>query len=144
MNAIFRTLLTWLVLLAIPFQGYAAAVSLPCTAAGGGVAQAAVVQQQQMPMAAGMHHDHHAMLMAAAAKHSQAAHAGHDSAAHDTGVHAKCGSCPACWVGPAMMPPAPGPVALQQPVRASIPFDPGHVPAFHPSLPERPPRPSLA
>lgn len=129
-----RSLIVWLVLLALPFQGFAAAAAMPCAAltraASAQPAQAGAVMHRHAAM---LHHGH-AKPAAAGAGH----HAGTD---HHAG--AKCGSCAACWVGAAMA-GASAAIGAQQAPSATIPFDAGHLPSVHPRLPERPPRPLIA
>ena len=122
MNAIIRSLIVWLVLLAVPFQGFAAAAALPCAPSGAMHDHAAMV-----------HQGHH-VADAAGAVH-------HDGPGHHAGT--KCGSCAACWAGAAMAPAIAVP-GMPQPASVTIPFDAGPVPTFHPSLPERPPRSARA
>jgi hypothetical protein len=119
-NSLFRSLILWLALLAVPFQGFAAAAMLPCAPAAGAHA---------MQMTAGAHHGH-------AASDSGAGHGHH--------AGAKCGTCAACCIGAAMASAPALAVASIAPQSVSIPFYAGHLPTVHPTLPERPPRPSLA
>ena len=140
MNRIFRPLLVWLMLLALPFQGFAAAGMLACVPAPAAAASGG--------------HDHAAMLRALAA----ARHDGHDQAsmAHadrhrdggavtqdEHGRHGN-GSCASCCIGAAMAPAVQPRLALARPDFIAIPFRAGHVPSVDPVLPERPPRPTLA
>jgi hypothetical protein len=133
-NSLFRSLILWLALLAVPFQGFAAAAMLPCAPAAGAHA---------MQMTAGAHHDHAAMLKHA--RQEQGGHAASDSGAgHGHHAGAKCGTCAACCIGAAMASAPDLAVASIAPQSVSIPFHAGHLPTVHPTLPERPPRPSLA
>ncbi len=123
MNVAFRTLVVWLMLLALPLQGFASASMLLC----GPVTATAAAQA----MPAG--HDHAAMLRAAASEdgaasdtvatiHGDAAHGGGHDGTHD-GAHgaAKCGTAGACCAGAPLapsiiigvpaLPPASQPVA---------------------------------
>ncbi|VXB12045.1 conserved exported hypothetical protein [Massilia sp. 9I] len=122
-----RTLLVWLVLLAVPFQGFAAAAM---TCAHGMASSSA---------------KHAAKHEAKAPCHGDAAA---NAAADDDGAggpqHKKCGNCAACSVGTAMA-PASSPAAPDCcpcsccPAAASA-----RVSASDPDLPERPPRHALA
>lgn len=118
MKNIIRTLLVWVLLLALPFQAFAAASMLP----HGAPAPVQPACHQQMAMKTdGKAQDHHAGQPA----------------------KAKCGGA-ACCVGAA---PAPGLPALPAPAPARtalIPFRAGHLPSVDPVLPERPPSPFLA
>lgn len=116
-------------LLALPFEGFAATVAHPCDSIPAPAAQA---HQAMLPV----QHDHASMHHAMAS----------DGAGHhaDHGDAAKCGCCPACVGGPALAPASLAAVGLQVVPSVAIPFDPGHLPSFRPSLPERPPRTLLA
>jgi hypothetical protein len=133
---IHQSLLVWLLLLALPFQGLASAGALPC----GTNTPAAHPPAMAMGMD-GTPHDHAAMLKAMAAQ----AEEGH-CADSQPGEHhgSKAGSCTACCIGAAMA-PATLPVLAPTPSHfISIPFRAGHVPSVDPALPERPPRTALA
>lgn len=97
MKLLIRSLLVWLLLLAVPFQGFASATMLLCAPPA---------------TAAPAHHDHAAMLAAQAAGHQ---HQGDAPASHDHHAGAKCGQTGACCVGAAIPPaivsfiPAPAP-----------------------------------
>jgi cytochrome c553 len=81
-----RTILLWLMMLAVPFQGYAAAAMAFCAPEAAQLAVGAVHDHTQ--------HDHgsaHADGNDAADHHAaQSAHDDHSNAAH------KCGNCAAC------------------------------------------------
>jgi hypothetical protein len=123
-NAIIRSLILWLALLVLPFQGFAAAAMLPCAPAQAAPASA------HAPMAGMTHHDHAAHHAAGAAKLSH--------------QHAKCGNCAACCVGAALVPAAFADVAPHGATALAIPFAAGHMPSVDPDHPERPPRPERA
>jgi hypothetical protein len=122
-----RLLLVCFLMLALPFQAFAAAsMRLP-------VAPAQVAEPAPEAQAAQLPPCHQQMQKAvSAAKPVHDAHAGQ----HAKG---KCGSCTACNVGAAMMPGLPAALALPPPSAASIPFRAGHLPSVDPVLPERPP-----
>lgn len=129
MKALFRSLLLWLLLLAIPFQGIASAGMLLCAplpAAAHAVAAPAMAERHG--------HDHAAML-AAAADAGNSAHDGHD--AHGP---TKCGSSGACCIGAALAPSLPGALPELGVPSQSIPFYSGCLPAVDLALPERPPQ----
>lgn len=123
-----RLLVAWLMLLALPLQGWAAATMLGCGQ-----------QHAHAAAAAAQHADHHA-------DHAHPAHA----AAHghaDEGAHAdgagSCASCAACMVGLAL--PAAS-LALADPPVAGEPrlrAPPAPV-SFVTGGPDRPPRTVLA
>ena len=144
MNTILRSLIVWLVLLAVPFQGFASAAMLACGAGHATPAQAA------------MPHVGHAMT------HGMAGHdmSGHDMAAHDHasmahaassqpdtfdhgGAHL-CSACSACSIGAAIAPALLPALAVHAAPLLSVPIDDGRLPSVHLALPERPPRPFLA
>lgn len=150
MNTILRTLIVWLVLLAVPFQGFASAAMLGC--ASGHVVPAHVVPPHTVPAPAVpdsgpvMHDGGHA-------HHGAHAGAAHTVAAPDAadGPHqmdhhgsAKCGACSACSIGAAMAPAPALALPVHAPPALTVPFAPGHMPAVDLALPERPPRPTLA
>jgi hypothetical protein len=137
-KSLVRSLLVWLLLLALPFQAFAAASMLPR------VGQAAAVPVHAAPAADVP--PCHAQMMAAMAQDAPAP--GHMAApatasAHDehAGRHDKnkCGTCAACCVGAAMAPSLPATLALPAPSTVSIPFHAGHLPSVDPVLLERPP-----
>ncbi|WP_377704664.1 hypothetical protein [Pseudoduganella sp. UC29_71] len=159
MQAVFRSLLLWLMLVAIPFQGVASAGMLLCAPGP--------VPSRAPDMKAG--HDHAAMLAAAHADRvdSHAGHAHHGVAQPDAetqtqqtqqaqagepgaadgghGAHsshgpAKCGSTGACCVGAALAPALPGVPPAPAVSSQSIPFYSGRLPAVDLALPERPPQ----
>jgi hypothetical protein len=123
----------WLVLLAVPFQGFAAATMLPCAPAKAAPAHADHATHHGGP--------HHAMSHEASHGHGLV-HEG--SAAHQHHADGKCASCSACCVGAAMAPAALASFAVMAPPSLSVPFDAGHVPSVHPPVPERPPSAFLA
>lgn len=130
-----RAVLLWVMMLAVPFQGYAAVAMVFC-------APSAVELQ------AGLEHDHTSHDHAA----SRTAHeheageqvaTGHDQAAHqhdqgDQGTSHKCGNCAACHsVG---MTPTLEPMLLTGLPQADLlePFHP--VASVSPPVPQKPPR----
>lgn len=146
MKLIHRTLLVWLLLLALPFQGLAAAGMLPCAP---GMPQAASASAS-MTMDGG-HHDHAAMPKAVASRTAASAQpdSGHCAPDPHAGKHGgqhseKAGSCAACCIGAAMAPAVLPMLVLSPSHFISIPFRAGHVPSVDPALPERPPRTEFA
>jgi hypothetical protein len=133
-NTLLKSLIVWLMLVAIPFQGFASASMITC-APMQPAAPAAMTHEHCATMAA-MHHGapHHAMASDAAPDHS--------SSHHHTG--AKCSTCASCCVGAAMAPSAPvARVPADAPDIADFQFDAGHVATVDLALPERPPKASL-
>ena len=136
-QTVLKSLIVWILLLAVPFQGFASATMLMC----------APMQPASPAAAFAAPHDHHAMLAAQAAghvRHAATAHAGSKDQP-PAGHHAngKCNSCAACCTG-APIPPSYAirvPVAIQN--CAVVPFDSDFVPAVDLAFPERPPISSL-
>lgn len=129
MKTVLRTLLVWLVLLAVPFQGFAAA-AMTC-AHGMGVAPAG--QEAKAPC-----HGHAAQTMdrtarTAAQDHAQATDDGHAQ-------HKKCGNCAACSVGTAMAPATQAAAPDCCPCNCCPCASQAAIGAADPDLPERPPR----
>ncbi|WP_373991900.1 hypothetical protein [Duganella sp. BuS-21] len=122
MNVLFRSLIVWLMLLALPFQGYASAQMMLC-----------VVPAQASTMAAGPH-DHAAMLAA------QDQHAQHQSSDDSSTKHTnmKC-SGSACCAAAAPILALELPAALL-PSASAVPFYSGFLPAVDLAHPERPPQ----
>src|SRR3954464_14015629 len=118
-----------LVLLAVPFQGFAAAAMLPCGPHH---------HAQHLPDAA--QRDHTAMPQ----HHAHAAAAPDAPAKQGHHTSAKCGSCAACCIGAAIAPTTGLALAADARQSVAIPFDAARLPSVHPTLPERPPRSSLA
>ena len=159
MKLLHHTLLVWLLLLALPFQGLASAAMLPCAA---GVPAPGHVTAATPAMAMdGAVHDHAAIGATAAAQARDehcasapdvghhdgacgASHDGHGGKAHGVKAKSCTASCAACCVGAAMAPAAPAILALTPSHFISIPFRAGHVPSVDLALPERPPRTAFA
>jgi hypothetical protein len=121
-NTVLRTLFVWLLLLALPFQGVAAARMLPSMGGARTTASA--------PAAAPASHCHD-MRQATAGDQPDKL-----QDQHQNKHHSACADCcivvapvPAPLVAPACAPPS-----------WAIPFHAGHVPSVDPALPERPPR----
>lgn len=142
MKTLARTLLLWLMLIAVPFQGFASAAMLACahrTTQGAPAAAAPAAGHDAMHSAHHGHDHEHGVAPA-----GQAASGHHDM--HDPGAqkpadhHAQCGSCAACCFGAAMAPatiPAASAVSLPVP---RAPAGASRLAAVDLDLPERPPR----
>lgn len=124
-SAIIRTLIVWLALLAVPFQGFASAAMLPCAPAPAAATHAG---NQRMHASPG---EPHAAV---------AAHAGHDGVSSHTHHGSKCGNCGSCCVGGALASTRVAHLAPHEAARYAIPFLGGHMPSVDLDLPERPPR----
>lgn len=151
MKSLVHVFLAWLLLLALPFQGVAAAGMLPC--APPAAVHAVNLHAVDAPMAGHGHaaaaagadnSDAHCAMQATSAAASDAASDAASSGTpdcHDGNAHHGKGSCASCCVGAAMAPAAvPTPLAPATPDSSSIPFRAGHVPSVDPTLLERPPR----
>lgn len=142
MAKLFRSLLVWLMLLALPVQGFASVTMMAC--ADGSRTPAAQL---------GHGHDHAAMLAAAAQgaqaqhlQHSQAmadmsgADVAHSTPDHHTGHGAlKCGGA-ACCVGAALSPCLPAVMPALPLASAPVALYSGFLPAVDLAHPERPPQ----
>jgi hypothetical protein len=134
----FRLILAWLMMAALPLQGWAAASMLYC-----GPAQRAAVQAQAQVPAAGSDHGmqaaHHGTDAGSPAHHHADTTAADDSDAAGDGADHTCGVCAACCHGVALaqtphwaaMPPAPG-ADLAEPLAAVL--------ARASPVPDKPPR----
>lgn len=139
MKSIVRSLLLCFLMLALPFQAFAAAGMLPRV--GHAAAAVASVTVQAAPLA-GQPPCHQQMAEDHKVSPPQAAPADDVPAGqHDK---AKCGTCGACCVGAAMALGLPAVPALAPPSTVSIPFRAGHLPSVDPVLLERPPSSFLA
>lgn len=140
MNIALRALVVWLMLLTVPFQGFASASMLLCAPLAGDTAPAARARQGG--------HDHAAML--AAAHGAQQEHDGHH-ASHEAGPAIDdgadggdhCGATGACCVG-ALAPDFPDALPAQAVASQAIPFHAGVPSAVDLAGLERPPRVTLS
>lgn len=126
MKPVLRTLFVWLLLLALPFQGVAAARMLPFVGK-----PLATVSAPAAASATTSAHSCHDMHMAAADHHPDQGKDQDKSRPH--------GACADCCIVVAPVPAPLVPPACAPPSWA-IPFRAGHVPSVDPALPERPPR----
>lgn len=126
----FKSLLVWCMLLAVPLQGFASATTLLCaplTTASG------TMGPLETPAPA---HDHQAMLLAAQADQPHTANA-------DMPVHAaggQCDACSACCFGAAMAASQAVRVPAEAQSFAFILLDLLSAPTVDLALPERPPQ----
>jgi hypothetical protein len=134
-NTLLRSLIVWLLLLALPYQGVAAAAMAAC---GPAQAMPAAVAAPHRMQAAQHPPCHEGAAIAPSGdkqkQQEQQAHAG----------SAKCAHCAACAIGIAVLPAGFPPLAVHAPPAASHPAADGHLPSVHLAQPERPPRPRLA
>jgi hypothetical protein len=135
MTVLLRSFIVWLMLLALPYQGYASAQMLLCVAPA---TTATMVAQPAMSMSSGRH-DHAAMLAAQA--HGLSGHQHSDcSSSHS---HMKCSGSACCA--------AAAPVLALELADASLPlaarvmlFYSDFLPAVDLAHPERPPQDAVA
>ena len=125
MAILFRSIVVWLMLLALPLQGFASVTMMAC--ADG---TPPVVAQVAIAAPAAGHHDHAAM-MAQAAAHGGDHHTGHGTL--------KCGGT-ACCVGAALAPCPPIVLPALPLASAPISLYSGFLPAVDLAHPERPPQ----
>lgn len=135
MNRALKAFVMWLLLLALPVQGYAAAMAAACAPArhpAGARHAMADGGRHQVCSSHGRHHDAGKTL----ASHEVARH----HACADQHAGSTCGNCPACHVGAAPLASPPGLVLL---ATASILYAPApspRLPGVVPAGLERPPR----
>ena len=137
MNTLLRSLIVWLLLLAVPYQGMAAAAMVACAPAHGMPAHAtpAAMQVRQPLQDAQLPPCHEAAPV------TQAADQDLEPA---QGGAAKCGTCSACGIGTAVLPVSLPELAVHAPASASSACAAGCLPSVDLAQPERPPRPRLA
>lgn len=116
MKTVMRALIVWLLLLALPFQGLAAARMLPSVSA-----PAAMAVTHAEPVVKSCHE-----MAVPRADHGD----------HQHKHRSVCGDCcvVVALVPAPLVPPAFAPASI------AIPFDAGHLASADPTLPERPPR----
>jgi hypothetical protein len=128
-NTLLRPLIVWLLLLALPCQGMAAAM-VACTHRMPAHAMPAHQQHQQQADDAQLPPCHPAAPVADDVWQAEAAHAG----------GAKCGACAACGIGSAVLPASLPGLAAHAPAGVSLAFADSGLPSVHLAQPERPPR----
>lgn len=131
MMVLLRSLVVYCMLLALPYQGYAAAAMIACLPAG-----AATVAAGHVAMPAGPH-DHAAMMAAMAQDSAQddssSGHAGH------THGSVKCGGSACCIAGAPVLAHLLSVPALPA-VSGAVARYAGYLPAVDLAQPERPPQ----
>lgn len=136
MNIFLRSLIVWLLLLAVPSQGMAAVAMGACLPQHGVPMPAPAQLMSVHAMPAQMHSVkppcHEAAVPEAAPEHEQPA------PHHKAG---KCGTCSACGIGSAVLPTFLPHLAAHAPAAAASPTATRHLPSVHLAQPERPPRP---
>lgn len=131
MTVFFRSLIVYCLLLALPYQGYAAAAMMACL-------PAKVPAGAHMVMPAGPH-DHAAMM--AAMEHAHSAQSSDNASSHAGHTHgsAKCGGSACCVAGAPVLADLLSVPALPA-VSSAVAFYADYLPAVHLAHPERPPQ----
>ena len=130
MTKLLQSLIVWLMLVAIPFQGVATAGMLTCVPMqeAGPAAMPAPCAEMDMAMQMSMQADNHVTVGAAPAHH------------HTDGKCGTCASCYAAAMAPALaLPRAPAETSKL----ATFTFDNARVARVDLALPERPPKAAL-
>lgn len=135
MTVLFRSIVVWLVMLALPYQGYAAARMMLCAAPAPAQASHAAMVMPVGP------HDHAAMM--AAMDNSSSARASSDNGASSSHTSMKCGGSACCVAVAPVLAVQVAPPGLPIASRP-IPFYSGFLPAVYLANPERPPQGSFA
>ena len=130
MTVLLRTFIVWLMLLALPYQGYASAAMMLCAPVSSSVGHT------EMSMPAGPH-DHAAMMASMEVhQHDASSDTGHSGHAHG-GV--KCGGAACCVAGAPMMTLAIAVPTLPA-ASSDVPFYSEVLHAVDLAHPERPPQ----
>ncbi|WP_426212113.1 hypothetical protein [Massilia sp. TWP1-3-3] len=134
MKTFLKSLLVWLLLLAVPFQGFAAATMLVCAPLSSPAFARAAAPEADVGTGLTGDQSEHCAEMAGAP--------GDDSATDKSGHHAdtKCNSCASCHVGAAIASSDVNRIQLETQQFFSSSFDLGFVAAVDLALPERPPQ----
>jgi len=111
MNRIFKTWMLWLLVLALPAQGYAAVSQLSC---GPLMHQTVVEVNHDTPMQHAGAHEHHMQnlpadmdMTAAQDAHTDAVPEQMHEYAHEQQTNSTCSACAACCLSIAMLPALP-------------------------------------
>jgi predicted cobalt transporter CbtA len=105
MNRFLKTLLLWLLIAALPLQGFAAAMLVSCGSAHDDSLQVAIMNDEHHDDSAAVHSHHHDVADADSSSSDSTANADKSSATHDKHQHSSCSVCAACCVG-AVAPPS--------------------------------------
>ena len=111
MNRIFKTWILWLLVLALPAQGYAAVSQLSC---GPLMHQTVTEVTHDTSMHHAVAHEHHAQILpadmgmtAGQDAHADATHVQTHEYAHEQQASSTCSACAACCLSIAMLPALP-------------------------------------
>jgi hypothetical protein len=143
MNRLFKTLLLWLLIAALPLQGFAAAMKASCGSAQHDLLQVAIMDDEHHDDGV-VTHSHHHDAGADSSLSDSAANTDKSSATHDKHQHSSCSACAACCVG-AVAPPSasiwtPTYSSSEMVVISPSPLVTGYIPGGL----ERPPRHTFA
>lgn len=148
-KTLLKSLIVWLMLLAIPFQGFASATMLVC-APMESMPQLAVMAIAPVSThhadAAATGHQHHADAAASGHQHhaDDAAHvAADDGAAAHHHADGKCNSCATCCFGAIMAPSSASRIPPEMQHFAFLSFEADRIASVDLAHPERPPQTSL-
>lgn len=137
MKTILKSLLVWLLLLAVPFQGFASATMLVCAPFSSmpmpSSTNVPAAADQTMASEAGTLSEHCAAMAARHHNDTEKKKSGHDSST-------KCDSCASCHVGAALTSSDANSVPVETQQFHAIPFARGFAAVVDLDLPERPPQ----
>lgn len=140
MTVFLRSLVVYCMLLALPYQGYAAAAMMACLPSPA-TATATAAADAHMVMPAGPH-DHAAMMAALQQAHAEHAAQSPDNASSHAGhTHgsAKCGGSACCVAGAPVLADLLS-VPVLPAVSSAVAFYADYLPAVDLAHPERPPQ----
>lgn len=143
-NTMLKSLFVWLMLLAMPFQGFAAATQLLCAPPAGPAVHLAAANDRaphehvSMLVAQSAEHDHHVTTTDASRSHTD------DGSSVDHHAEGQCGTCLACCFVVSMAPSSSSDMPVQELHSEAVPFGSGLYQTVDLALPERPPQSSLA
>jgi len=138
MTIFFRSLIVYCMLLALPYQGYAAAAMMACLPSP---ATATAAADAHMVMPAGPH-DHAAMMAALQQAHAEhAAQSTDNASSHPVHTHgsAKCGGSTCCVAGAPVLADLLS-VPVLPAISNAVAFYADYLPAVDLAHPERPPQ----
>jgi hypothetical protein len=126
-----RVLIVWIMLLAVPLQGFAAATMIPCAPPAAGAQYEHDHESMADDTDASTTHQHDEDIASA----TQGDH--HPAPHHQSGKCATCATCAACA---AMVPSFLAVLPVSAASSIIAPFDQQILPSVDLALPERPPR----
>jgi hypothetical protein len=145
MRKLLKPFVLWLLLIAVPFQGYAAATMMCCGSAHSKrtahAAQASSTESNMHSHLSGMDHDHDEDTIAAGTSSATESDAGahHHDGDSSKRVAFKCSACASCCVGAALVQTSDYSFGVAPLNSARIAFITRHFHRFVPDTLERPP-----